>query len=149
MPKNKLEDILPKGLELQAIQFEIPKELDKVSIPGEFEVNEPTYGIEETIDVVKFAVVFGNALVKTFEDGKVTIGDLPYYFNAALKLPAALSGLNNVPKEIKDLTDEEINSLVQIVIDNTELPTAQAELVLQKSLNLVYSVYALLQAIRQ
>lgn len=134
----------PKPAEMQLINFEIPAHLDSVVItdkPGE------SLGINETKDVVLFAVLFANALMKTFADNKVSLTDLPHFFNVALKLPAALSGINKVPAEIKDVDENEIKELIQIIKDNLGLETDQAKVVLQKSLNLVYAVYDLVAAV--
>lgn len=141
---KKLEDILPKGLELQSIQFDIPKILKEVKLPGKA---GESFGIEETTEAVLFAVLFANALNKTFADGKVTFMDLPYFFNVALKLPAAISGINKVPEELLDLTDEEYDTLVNLVMGNLELTTVQSQVVLQKSLSLIYAIYDLIKAV--
>lgn len=141
---KKLEDILPKGLELQSIQFDIPKELKEVSLPDQPGV---TTGIEETIEAVLFAVLFANALNKTFADGKVTFMDLPYFFNVALKLPAAISKMDKIPGELIDMSDEEYDTLMNIVMGNLELTTVQSQVVLQKSLYLVYAIYDLVKAV--
>lgn len=137
-------EIEPKGADLQLINFEIPTKLEGFVPPIEPGTG---FGIEETKDVVLFAVLFANALMKTFADGKVSLSDLPYFFNVALKLAPALSGMNKVPAEIKDVDENEIKELIQIIKDNLGLETDQAKVVLQKSLNLVYAVYDLVSAV--
>lgn len=146
--KITLDTLFPKGLELQKIDFDIPKVLTGIPFPTPDEVGNMQFGIEETKEVVTFAVAFANALINTFEDGKVSIGDLPYFFNVVLKLPAAIGGLHNVPSEIRDLTEIEIQELIELIQENTTLNSEEAKVVLRKSLDLVYAVYSLIIAIK-
>lgn len=147
MNKITLDTIMPKGVELQKIEFEIPKELDPVYLP-ESALNGKIQGISETEDVIKFAVAFANAILRSFEDGKISLMDLPYYFNVALKLPSALTGINNVPAEIADLTMSELQQLADIVVEELDVTNAKAKIIVQKSLNLIYAIWDLVNTIK-
>jgi len=138
-------DAQPKPLEFQSMTLDIPKEIKGLILDTPEDVK---IGIDETKDVLLFAVLFANAINKTFADGKVTLADLPNFFNVVLKLPAALNGINKVPSEINDLDENELKTLLQIVKDNLGLQTDQVKVVLQKSLDFVFAAYNLIIAIR-
>lgn len=73
------------------------------------------FGIEETADVVVAIASFANATSSALEDGKIGLTDLPLLLNVAMKLPAAFTGISQVPKELGELDAEEKNQLLVLV----------------------------------
>jgi hypothetical protein len=76
-----------------------------------------TYGIKETTDLLKFVSGLVEAGKASFEDGKVNLVDLANFVLPLTLLPAAIEGVNQVPAELGDLSDEEIQALVNEVGD--------------------------------
>lgn len=134
---------LPEGSLRQKIELEVPKILSLVVVPEKPGVS---IGIEETKDVVLFATLFADSIIKSLADGKITITDAPYFFNAMIKLPKAISGIEKVPAEISDLDENEMKELIQIVKDNLGVPTDQCKTIVEKSLTLVYAAFDLIKA---
>lgn len=133
----------PKGFDLQTIELEVPKVLTPVIVPDKPGIE---IGIDETKDVVLFATLFADSIIKALADGKITFADAPYFFGAMIKLPKAISGIDKVPSEISDLDENEMKELIQIVKDNLGVPTDQCKIVVEKSLALVYAAFDLIKA---
>jgi hypothetical protein len=98
------------------------------------------YGIEETKDVVKAICGLGNAIAASLaDDGKITFSDYPKFIGPLISLPAAISGIGEVPKELKDLTEEEKQELIDLV--RSELNVGErAEEVTIRILNIIYEI---------
>lgn len=71
-----------------------------------------TYGIKETRELIQFAVSMVEAGRVSLGDGEFNFpGDLVNFVDPVTKMPAAFSGITNVPNELFDLDDEEIDEL--------------------------------------
>ena len=68
------------------------------------------FGIKETQDVFRAGIALKDAIkISRQDDGKITFpGDLINFIGFLTVLPAAFSGIENVPNELNDLDDEEI-----------------------------------------
>lgn len=68
------------------------------------------FGIQQTEEMFDAAVGLVNAYkLSKQDDGKVTIpGDLLNFISPLTKVPIAIEGADQVPKELGDLSDEEI-----------------------------------------
>jgi len=138
--KISMEDVPAKGLE------QIPRKINEVI--NMQPVNEPTKpvlqtGIEETKQVVSFGTALTNALIRAFEDGKLSLTDLPLLMSPFMRLFPAISGINLIPNEIEDLSDAELEELKNQVTEELELNDAQASLIVEYSLQVIHDVYAL------
>jgi len=89
-------------------------------------------GIEELKDVVKSGLDIGQAL----SDG-VQIGDL----TALLSLPAAITGISDVPAEIEDMDADEKVELFEFVQANFDIPNDRLEEVIEKAIIVVLDIY--------
>ena len=78
------------------------------------------YGIEQTADLVIAIAAFANAGASALEDDKITLSDLPLLLSPAMKLPAALSGISEVPRELGELDEEEKNQLLVLVSEELD-----------------------------
>jgi hypothetical protein len=98
------------------------------------------YSIEETKDAVKAICAIGNGVAAALaDDGKITIGDFPKFIGPLMKLPAAITGIGEVPKELNDLTAEEKDEIIQIVKDELEVEL-KAEEITTRILNIIYEI---------
>jgi len=82
------------------------------------------FSIDDTKDVVVAIAAFANAINSALEDGKITITLTP-----AIKLPAAVTGIANVPAELDELDDTEKNELLALVQDELDFDANTEEIV--------------------
>ena len=106
------------------------------------------YGIEETKDAVKAICGIGNAVAASLaDDGKITFSDYPKFIGPVISLPAAISGIGEVPKELADLTEEEKMELIALV--ESELNVGErAEEVTVRILNIIYEIKSFVDFIK-
>lgn len=72
--------------------------------------------IKETKELLSFLTSFVCATMEAYKnDGKITLGDWKEFIDPAKKLPAGISGINLVLKELDDLDSNELNELVEVV----------------------------------
>ena len=146
IPKPKGIDV-PSGKEME--------EKIKEQIKNETLIKYPTikpernmYGIEETKDAVKAICALGNAVSASLaDDGKITFGDYPKFIVPVISLPAAISGIGEVPKELADLTEEEKLELIALVQDELEVGD-RAEEVTVRILNIIYQIKAFVDFVK-
>lgn len=138
--------LIARGMDQQPVKAEtnyIMAHLGKIpEAPG------VEFGIEETMDVVDFGVDFANAVIKTFEDGKVTPGDIIHFVSPVIKLPSAISGLEMVPAEIENMDEAELQTVVNSVMEKLNVPEDKAREIVKRSIEAVYSVYQLVKAVK-
>lgn len=144
---NDLPDINPRPAEI------IPGEtiVEKIN-QGKLKITMETkqmYGIEETKDVVKFLCKTTNAVLESLkDDGKITIGDFPKFGSVALTLFPAFSGINEVPKELAELSEDEVTELVALVKDELDLDE-NVEEVISKALTIAAEIKDLIDLVKQ
>ena len=101
------------------------------------------FGIEETADLVIAVAAFANATGEALEDGVITLSDLPLLLDPAVKLPAAFSGISEVPKELGELDEAEKNELLVLVAgeldfsENTEEVVTRALIIISDIKDLI------------
>ena len=89
-------------------------------------------GIEETKDVVKAGIGMGIA----FADG-IGLDDI----GVITLLPAALSGIADVPAELADLDAAEARELHQFVVDEFDLDDNDVEAAIEQGVKVVIEIY--------
>lgn len=94
------------------------------------------FGIQETKDLAKCGIELGEGFAVSLKDGKMSFSDLTNFFGAVYAAPAAISGISQVPAELKDLDEAEKAELVQFVCDEFSIPQADAEVKIEKGLKL-------------
>lgn len=144
---NDLKNIAIKGFDLlknKLIKKEV--EMSEVKIPYKPGI---TYGVEETEEVIDFAILLANSLIKTFEDGKISIFDLTNFITPMVKLPKAISGIDKVPSELYDLDSNEYFRLKDKIKTQLNVDDAAAMNIIDNSIDLIYSIYNLIKAIKK
>lgn len=91
-------------------------------------------GIKELKDVLKAAISIGEALA----DG-VQLGDI----RALLDLPAAIEGIKEVPAELADLDEFELEELNVFIQSEFDLPDDEVEKFIEDALTWALSTYKL------
>ncbi|OQY70802.1 MAG: hypothetical protein B6D44_15210 [Ignavibacteriales bacterium UTCHB2] len=144
---NDVPDINPRPAEI------IPGEttIEKIN-QGKLKITMETkqmYGIEETKDVVVFLCKTTNAVLDSLkDDGKITIGDFPKFGGVAMALFPAFSGINEVPKELAELSEDEVTELIALVKDELELD-GNVEEVIAKALTIASEIKDLIDLVKQ
>lgn len=106
------------------------------------------FGVEQTKDVLDFSIALTNSIIAALKDGKITVADIPVFFAPLIKLPAALSGLDQVPYELNDLTTAELDELKEFVQTKLDVTDEKAKLIINKSISLLYEIYDLIKIIK-
>ena len=79
-------------------------------------------GIKETKEALVFGLEVGAGVFAALkDDGKVTVGDALVFTPAMVSLPAALDGADQIPAELKDLDENELMEIKDLVLG--KLPT--------------------------
>ena len=102
-------------------------------------------GIQETKDVVAFALGLGSGISEAMKDGSVGLADLPVFLEVAAKLPSAISGISAVPTELSHLDEAEKAELFQFVQDNFDIENDKVEGAIIDGLGLVSGIYDYVQ----
>ena len=106
------------------------------------------YGIEETKDAVIAICALGNAVAASLaDDGKITLSDYPKFISPIISLPAAITGIGEVPKELNDLTEKEKLELIALVRDKLDVGD-RAEEVTVRILNIIYEIKSFVDFIK-
>lgn len=115
-----------------------PLETNNVNptIPNSLQSLTNLYGVNETKDVVNFVCKTVKAVKDSInDDGKITVGDALKFMAPVSALPEALVGISQVPLEFEDqLTDEELDEIAQVVIDNGLAANSDKGLIVTKKI---------------
>jgi hypothetical protein len=141
------DDINPRPAEIIPGQTNVEKiNQGKLKITME---KKQMYGIEETKDVVKFLCKSTNAVVESLkDDGKITIGDFPKFGGVAMSLFPAFSGINEVPNELAELSEDEVTELIALVKNELDLD-GNVEEVISKALKIAVDIKDLIDLVKQ
>jgi len=147
MPNNIInpDEIKPKPLEVNMPELTIPATLETVDVPDQPGIE---IGIDETLDAVDFAISFANAIVLAYEDGTLSLTDFGYAMTPFMKIPAVLSGINAIPAELANLSEEELDTIITKVQEDLEVDNEKAKDIVIKSLSLAYSIYELVKVLQ-
>ena len=144
---GNLDDINPRPAEIIPGQTTVEK-VNQGNLKITIEKKQ-MYGITETKDVVVFLCKSTNAVVESLkDDGKVTIGDFPKFGGVAMSVFPAFSGINEVPKELAELSEDEVTELVTLVKDELELDE-NVEEVIAKALTIASEIKDLIDLVKQ
>ena len=91
-------------------------------------------GIKETKELVKAMLMLGNSAGMALADGKFDWSELGLFVAPLGSLPAALSGLQDLPKEWQDMDDSERDELMKYVQDEFDIPQDNIEEMVEKAL---------------
>lgn len=101
--------------------------------------------VQEVADLL-LAVVKGVKAVKA--DGKVDLADLGQLVALAPSLIAAVDKIDEVPAELKDLSEAEATALAGHLVAGLALEDAHARVVVEKGLAALVAVHALVKAVK-
>jgi len=104
-------------------------------------MSNDVFSIDETKDAIAFIASFGNAMGQSLEDGKFELGEYINFIPSLIKLPEAISGINKLPDELRNITDEERAELLAFIKDQLDLPQDATEELLEDSLETAIVVF--------
>lgn len=114
--REDFSDIKPRGIEPQK-QTKKEFEMKTVNLPDGVTINLP---VDDLGDLIKVFYKGVETYLKAMANGSITKDDLIHLLPLLMVFPEALTGANNIIPQAKDLTDEEIASLVALS-ENYEL----------------------------
>lgn len=83
--------------------------------------------IHETTEALDFLFDLSDAIVGSLEDGKITILDAPKFLKPARSAGSGIGGIENIPKELDKITDEDWSSLAAHVAERFDIKNDQLE----------------------
>jgi hypothetical protein len=105
------------------------------------------YGIEETKDAVIFLTSLANAITESLADGGITLSDYPKFIKPVTKLFPAISGINQVPRELEDLKEDEKAELVELVKNELNV-NANVEEIVAQAIDIAFEIKVLADLIQ-
>jgi len=103
---------------------------------------------KELKDVLSFMCSLANAIGEASDDGKISRGEalgmLPLLYN----IPSVIDGISEIPSEVSELGQEDVEELAQMVKDELNLPQDKIEEAIEDGIDLCLRLYALAQKLR-
>lgn len=103
---------------------------------------------KELKEILSFMCSLANAIGEASDDGKISrseaLGMLPLLYD----VPSAFGGMTEIPAEVSDLSQEDIEELAQMIKDELELPQDKVEEAIEDGIDLCLRLYALAQKLR-
>lgn len=104
---------------------------------------------KELKEILSFMCSLANAIGdSTADDGKISrseaLGMLPLLYD----VPSAFGGITEIPSEVGELSQEDIEELAQMVKDELDIPQDKIEEAIEDGIDLCLRLYALAQKLR-
>lgn len=97
---------------------------------------------KELKEVVRLVAHLGNAIGKSLADGKVSLADMPNFLQVMSDIPSAMMGIQNVPKEILTLTEEDKDDLRAYAFAEFDIPQEAVESVVEYGIDVAIKLVA-------
>jgi hypothetical protein len=141
--------IKPRGFDLNHFETSLDK-LKKDLKSGKIKlekVNMSVYGTEQLTDMMVFLAKFAStAKLAVEDDGKITIGDAAKFVGLLFPLIDAITQIQEVPKELKDLDPIEKEELIAEVKANLDI-YENDELAIESALKVVFELFNFLKIV--
>lgn len=105
-------------------------------------------GVVQTQEVADLIIAVVNGIKAVKADGKVDLSDLGQLVALAPSLIAAVDKIDQVPVELKDLSEAEAAALGAHLVAGLALEGEKARLVAEKGLSALVAVYGLVKAVK-
>jgi len=106
-------------------------------------------GIKETKELSKFVIRLVEALDKSMADSKIDFLDASYFISAMMSSAEAFNGINEIPSEIGDLDEFEIQDLYAYAKSELQLHNENLEEIIEASLEIGLKVLSLRQLMKK
>lgn len=80
-----------------------------------------SFGIQDTKELITFICAMTRGIQYAQADGKWNYMDAAHFMDPLTTLPAAFSGIHNIPSEISDIDDAEMDEMKQHIIQKFDL----------------------------
>lgn len=104
------------------------------------EVENISYDVKETKEVLKLLIELGEGLEKAFADKKFEISEIALLITPLMFSTAALEGIALMPKEIKDMDAAEFAEIKEYIEVELDLENDKIELIIEKAIGLAMNV---------
>lgn len=105
-------------------------------------------GIKEVQDLLIFVCKLAEGFVKTLDDKKFNVLELVNFVPAVTALPAAISGIEDIPAELVDMDDAEREELLAAIADEFDIDADEVEEFVEDALGVVLSLVQLILRIK-
>ena len=103
---------------------------------------------KELKDVLSFLCALANTIAEVSEDGKLSKTEALSLLPLLYKVPSAIEGIGEIPDEIADFSQEDIEELAQFVKNELDIPQDKIEIAIEDGIDLCLRLYALAQKLR-
>lgn len=103
---------------------------------------------KELKEVLSFICSLANSIGDVAEDGKMNLADATHLVPLLYKLPSAVDGMAEIPSEVSELSQEDVEELVKMVKDELDIPQDKIEDAIEDGIDLCLRLYALAQKLR-
>lgn len=104
------------------------------------------YGINESKQVIDFAIALGLGIHKSLDDKQFTLTDLPNFMPALITAIPALDNVDLVSLEFMDLKPEEAEELKAYVRNQLKLEDGKDEEFIEDAFAVVLSIFMLVKS---
>lgn len=105
-------------------------------------------GIKETGELVVWIGKLASAIGSSLSDGRIDFRDVWTLAGAIPGLPSAISGIDQIPKELADLDAAEAQQLVEMFSEAFEMPSHEAEQKVEMILKAIAEFIDMIQKMR-
>lgn len=98
-------------------------------------------GIQETKDLIKMGAAFGEAIYEAGKDSEWTLGDYKHFLPVLGDVIPAVSGIEKVPAELKDLDEAEKQELFSYFSEEFDIPDDLIEAFVENALETAHNVF--------
>jgi len=98
-------------------------------------------GIKETKDLITLGASFGEAIYEAGKDSEWTLGDYKHFLPVLGDVIPAISGIEQVPAELKDLTEAEKMELFDFFKQEFNIPDDLIEAFVENALDTARHVF--------
>lgn len=85
------------------------------------------YNIKESKELINFLFNLADAIINATSDGNINLVDAPLFLKPLIKAGEGIGGINLVPKELSDLSDEETAEIYTLVKERFNISNDKVE----------------------
>jgi hypothetical protein len=111
-------------------------------------MTEQRKGIKETEELLSFILEIIRSINTSISDG-ITIFDTANFVKPALLASSAIKNITEVPSELKDLDENELKQLADVVLKQFENLDSKKEQIIKKSLDVIIKLVDLYLTIKE
>ena len=105
------------------------------------------HGIKESKELFGFVAKLCASIAQSMKDGKFEAEDLTHFMPLLVAAPAAFEKVGEMPKELKDLSEEEVVELMTHFSTELVIPQEDIKEVVSKGVAAGVAIYGLVMAI--